>query len=1146
MRTIPSQRRTERILQLCADRKLSDPFRCLHLEERDYTYIPSGVLRSNRSRIDFFLISDDILAEVKTCTIADAICRKSFDHKAIFLTFAKCKSRGRNVMNNTVLDNPLIDCSVRLAIWEKYLEHIVVVPGGITAATYQEDCNNLQLIDNMYCTLLSLQGKAVTQDLTEEELAEQDELTNRLARGWDRVSTYDYIQRQPRNVDDDLFFEELIIITNKATMNLQNLSRKAENVYKNKLLANLAELRASGGLLRNREEIVEIERNLNAIEEKINRDKVDNYLKHEILNNEKITPRFLRLAKTINTDSLGKIRDSNGRIFQSKRERGEFITDFYRQLYKVPDSMPADFTGCIENFLGRDICNHPTVLGSKLSDEERAVNELPLDITELDESVSNLNLKSAPGIDGVRNKFIAKFWHLLREPLYRYALCCIRKGRLTDTFSTALIRLIPKKGETTMLKNWRPISLLSCYYKIISKALNVRLGKVIDKVTSSAQKAYNSERFIHEAVINTIETIQHCKNLDVDGLLLSVDLHKAFDSVFHGFMREVYRFFGFGDNFIKLSETLGNNRTARVILEDGIFSDPIQLERCRPQGDSPSPRQFNMCQQICIFKIELDPNIKSVYLSFVVPRPRGQLLELRPELVPDLAREEAVRAGYRLSDELTTTKKKVSSFADDLTAALKSEPDTVRLVKVALEQFGTISGLRTNVEKFTMMRIGRCTRDLDPAVARIGFPLVGKMKLLGFEISNDINELHNNFDSCLAKMRQIVGNWSRFRLTLPGRIGIAKTMLLSQVAYHGAILNPTVQQLNEMSAIIENFVTAGVVISKNRNLPVKEGGLGLIKLESFLHAQKCVWVKRCVHKINDAWRWEILERTNFCLDSFRLECFDKEKNPMLWNIAESVCKFQDKYWVRNENYRTAPIFNNTFFLKEEPRRRGQDPGRIGTGLLRQELRNEFKNEILAIKMECMFNNDQLADYGTVCTNFGIPFSQNEYMMLRTAASFAMLKYGNKDNSNGKSRGLMDGIYAKKSRARIFRLYLDNSGSGSEINQLRTVKTFFELISLEVPEKMVCSELNSIWSLQSLPNGIRTFCFQFVNNSLPTGPRLAGRYRANPEIIIDKRCVFCVKDDVGVPARETFCHLFFDCECVKKCVTAYLNKYGNVN
>ncbi len=102
------------------------------------------------------------------------------------------------------------------------------------------------------------------------------------------------------------------------------------------------------------------------------------------------------------------------------------------------------------------------------------------------------------------------------------------------------------------------------------------------------------------------------------GVLLSVDLHKAFDSVFHEFMREVYKFFGFGEYFIRLSETLGNGRCAKKIFDDGKYSENIELERCRPQGDSPSPRQFNMCQQICIFKLELDPAVKSVYLSFIV------------------------------------------------------------------------------------------------------------------------------------------------------------------------------------------------------------------------------------------------------------------------------------------------------------------------------------------------------------------------------------------------------------------------------------------------------------------------------------------------------------------------------------------------
>jgi exonuclease III len=55
MRSIPSRFRSERIADLCEDLDLSDPFRTLHPEDREFTYYPSGTQRKNRSRIDFFL-----------------------------------------------------------------------------------------------------------------------------------------------------------------------------------------------------------------------------------------------------------------------------------------------------------------------------------------------------------------------------------------------------------------------------------------------------------------------------------------------------------------------------------------------------------------------------------------------------------------------------------------------------------------------------------------------------------------------------------------------------------------------------------------------------------------------------------------------------------------------------------------------------------------------------------------------------------------------------------------------------------------------------------------------------------------------------------------------------------------------------------
>jgi hypothetical protein len=59
------------------------------------------------------------------------------------------------------------------------------------------------------------------------------------------------------------------------------------------------------------------------------------------------------------------------------------------------------------------------------------------------------------------------------------------------------------------------------------------------------------------------------------------------------------------------------------------------------------------------------------------------------------------------------------------------------------------------------------------------------------------------------------------------------------------------------------------------------------------------------------------------------------------------------------------------------------------------------------------------------------------------------------------------------------------------------------------------------------NWIRTFAFQYYNNSLGVGARIAGRYR-NGGIVIDQRCTFCVVSGALVTMREEFCHVFFDC------------------
>jgi hypothetical protein len=85
-------------------------------------------------------------------------------------------------------------------------------------------------------------------------------------------------------------------------------------------------------------------------------------------------------------------------------------------------------------------------------------------------------------------------------------------------------------------------------------------------------------------------------------------------------VRAAYRFFVINEKFLDIMDTQGTGRMSRIIFDDDTLSRCFNLETGRPQGDCPSPLQFNAGDQILLFKIELDPELESVYSGLMVPR----------------------------------------------------------------------------------------------------------------------------------------------------------------------------------------------------------------------------------------------------------------------------------------------------------------------------------------------------------------------------------------------------------------------------------------------------------------------------------------------------------------------------------------------
>ena len=78
----------------------------------------------------------------------------------------------------------------------------------------------------------------------------------------------------------------------------------------------------------------------------------------------------------------------------------------------------------------------------------------------------------SPGTDGLPAEFYKVFWKDVSTYLINSLNRSYQKGNLAITQRRGIISLIPKKDKAlNELKNWRPITLLNCDYKIASKAI---------------------------------------------------------------------------------------------------------------------------------------------------------------------------------------------------------------------------------------------------------------------------------------------------------------------------------------------------------------------------------------------------------------------------------------------------------------------------------------------------------------------------------------------------------------------------------------------------------------------------------------------------------------------------------------------------
>lgn len=192
--------------------------------------------------------------------------------------------------------------------------------------------------------------------------------------------------------------------------------------------------------------------------------------------------------------------------------------------------------------------------------------ELPITIEEIQSAVWACEGSKAPRLDDFTFTFIIAHWNTIKEEIINFVKEFEETGTLPRGCDTTFVTLIPKVKDPLTLSDYRPISLLGCQYKILSKILVERLKKVLPSVISDSQFAFIARRQILDGVLIANEAMRWFKERTRQLLLFKADFAKAFDSLNWGFLDSVLAQMHFGDKWRRWIRTCLSTVTVSVLV----------------------------------------------------------------------------------------------------------------------------------------------------------------------------------------------------------------------------------------------------------------------------------------------------------------------------------------------------------------------------------------------------------------------------------------------------------------------------------------------------------------------------------------------------------------------------------------------------